>query len=68
LAFINPGCHGGRYGNIEQYGYLARIHIKGTIVSLRNILLTVCCVEIQIVTNQYISKYLIINLLRFGLM
>ncbi|HQW94494.1 MAG TPA: beta-ketoacyl-ACP synthase III [Saprospiraceae bacterium] len=22
LAFINPGCHGGRYGNIEQYGYL----------------------------------------------
>jgi hypothetical protein len=36
---------------------LTQIHIKGTIVSLRNILLTFCCVEIQIVTNQYISKY-----------
>ena len=37
--------------------------IKGTIVSLRNILLSVCCVEIKIVTNQYISKYKIFNLL-----
>jgi Na+/H+-translocating membrane pyrophosphatase len=43
-----------------------RIHIKGTIVSLRNILLTVCCVEIQIVTNQYVPNYLIFYLLRFS--
>ncbi|MBP9134923.1 MAG: hypothetical protein KBF75_12890, partial [Saprospiraceae bacterium] len=41
----------------------SRIHIKGKILSLRNMKLTFCCVEIQIVTNQHISKYLIINLL-----
>jgi len=45
---------------------LAHIHIKGTIVSLRNILLTDCCVDIQIVTIQHISKCLIIYLLRFS--
>jgi hypothetical protein len=27
---------------------------------------TFCCVEIQIVTNQYISKYMIIEMLRFS--
>ena len=52
----------------HQIAILTQIHIKGTIVSLRNILLTFCCVEIQIVTNQYVSKHMIINLLRFDLM
>jgi hypothetical protein len=31
-------------------------------------LLTVCCVEIQIVTKQYIYKYMTNNLLWFDLM
>jgi hypothetical protein len=47
----------------HQIAILTQIHIKGTIVSLRNILLTVCCVEIQIVTKQYIYKYMTNNLL-----
>jgi|GEM_PF-2940688 hypothetical protein len=45
-----------------------RIHIKVPIVSLRNIKLTFSCAEIQIVRNQYISKCMIIKLLRFSLM
>jgi hypothetical protein len=47
----------------HQIAILTQIHIKGTIVSLRNILLTVCCVEIQIVTKQYIYKYMTNSLL-----
>ncbi len=43
---------------------LTQIHIKGTIVSLRNMKLTVCYVETQIVTKQFIFKYLLFNLLR----
>jgi magnesium-transporting ATPase (P-type) len=42
--------------------WLSRILIKGTIVSLRNILLTVCCVEIQIVfiCSQIFDNQLIV--------
>ena len=33
LAFINPGCHGGRYGGIENYGYLDEKEYGGTFLT-----------------------------------
>lgn len=37
LAFINPGCHGGRYGNTEQYGYLDEKDYGGTFLTQKMI-------------------------------
>lgn len=33
LAFINPGCHGGRYGDMEKYGYLDEKEYGGTFLT-----------------------------------
>ena len=33
LAFINPGCHGGRYGQPEQYGYDDTLPFGGTFLT-----------------------------------
>jgi len=47
----------------KYFSDCTRIPLKGKMLSLRNISLTVCCAEVQIVTNQYVSKYLIFYLL-----
>ena len=33
LAFINPGCHGGRYGEVEKYGYDDSLPYGGTFIT-----------------------------------
>lgn len=33
LAFINPGCHGGRYGDVDKYGYLDEKDYGGTFLT-----------------------------------
>ncbi|HQW56189.1 MAG TPA: beta-ketoacyl-ACP synthase III [Saprospiraceae bacterium] len=33
LAFINPGCHGGRYGDTEKYGYDNSVPYGGTFLT-----------------------------------
>lgn len=37
LAFINPGCHGGRYGQLEKYGYLDNEAYGGTFLTQKMI-------------------------------
>lgn len=37
LAFINPGCHGGRYGEAEKYGYLDEKEFGGTFLTQKMI-------------------------------
>ena len=37
LAFINPGCHGGRYGDVEKYGYDESLDFGGTFLTQKMI-------------------------------
>ena len=63
-AFRNQVSLIGNLGRMpEVKTFEPKFILEAKILSLRNILLTVFCVEIQIVTNQCISKYMIINLL-----